>query len=171
MKKLFALGLLLLAFSAGSFAQVSATAPASATIVSPITISNPVSMEFGNVAVSPTVAGTVVMDPAGLRTPTGGVTLPGTTGTVRAASFDVGGTPNYTYSIAISLASATITNGGNTMTIDTWTSNPDWVVTGGTLDATGAETITVGGTLNVAAGQAAGPYTNATAVTVTVNYN
>ena len=171
MKKLFAFGILLFAFSAGAFAQVSATAAASATIVTPITISNTLSMEFGNVAVSPTVAGTVVMDPAGNRTPTAGVTLPAVTGTVRAASFNVGGTPNYTYSIDITPATATITNGGNSMTINNWTSNPDWQVTEGTLNGSGAQTITVGGTLNVAAGQAAGPYTNATAVTVTVNYN
>ena len=169
MKKLFAFGTLLFAFTAGTFAQVSEVAAASATIVSPISISNPVSMEFGNVAVSPTVPGTVVMDPAGVRTETGGVTLPAVTGTVRAASFDIGGTPGYAYSIAISPASATITSGGNTMTIDTWTSNPDWA-TGGTLDGTGAQTVFVGGTLNVAAAQASGTYTNATAITVTVNY-
>lgn len=168
--KFFALSIVMLAFAASSFAQVQATAAASAYIVSPITITNPVSMEFGNVAVSPTLPGTVIMDPAGTRTPTGGVTLPAITATVRAASFDIGGTPAYTYSIAITPASATISNGGNTMTIDTWTSTPDYA-TGGTLDGTGVQTVTVGGTLHVANAQVSGTYTNATAVTVTVNYN
>jgi len=35
----------------------------------------------------------------------------------------------------------------------------------------GAQTLLVGGTLNVAAAQAAGVYTNTTDMTVTVNYN
>lgn len=54
------------------------------------------------------------------------------------------------------------------MTVDTWTSatNPiGAILTGGT------STLTVGATLNVAAGQAAGTYTSGTEFTVSVNYN
>ena len=87
MKKILAFSLVLCAFTASAFAQgVTATASASATIVGPIGISNTADMNFGNVAVS-TVAGTVVLTPAGGRSVTGGCTLPATTGTVTAAVF------------------------------------------------------------------------------------
>jgi len=39
------------------------------------------------------------------------------------------------------------------------------------LSSGGSQTLTVGATLNVAAGQVAGTYTNASGVPVTVNYN
>lgn len=168
--KFLALATVMFAFTAGAFAQVSATAAASATIVSPIAIARATDMNFGNVAVS-TSGGTVVLTPAlaANRTTTGGVTLPATTGTVTAAAFNVTGTPSYTYTIALSPATITITNpASNTMTVTGLTSNP---ASTGTLDAGGAQTIYVGGTLNVSGGQATGTYTNATAVTVTVNYN
>src|ERR1700722_5409895 len=43
-----------------SFAQATATASASATIITPITIVKTIDMNFGNVAVSASLAGTVV---------------------------------------------------------------------------------------------------------------
>jgi len=159
--------LFLVAFSISSYAQVSATATASATIVTPIAIAKTVDMDFGNVAVSAT-PGTVVLTPAGARSVTGGVSLPATTGTVTAASFDITGEANFTYSITLPAAATTITSGANTMDVDTWTSTPTPT---GTLDGTGAQTLTVGATLNVAAGQPAGTYVSGTPFTVTVNYN
>lgn len=157
----------ILAFTANTFAQVSATATATATIVSPIAIAKDVDMNFGNVAAS-AAPGTVVLDPAGTRTAGGGVTLPATTGTVTAAQFTVTGTPGYTYAITLPAAALTITSGGPSMTVDNWTSNP---VGAGTL-AAGTSTLTVGATLNVAAGQAPGVYgIPAETFTVTVNYN
>lgn len=167
--KLFCISIVLIAFAVNTFGQVQATAAASASIVSPITIALATDMEFGNVAVSAAL-GTVILTPAGTRSATGGVTLPAITGTVSAASFDVSGTPAYTYSIGISPAVTTITNGAQNMTIDTWTSTPT-VLAGGTLDVAGDQTVSVGGTLHVAGNQASGTYTNATGVTVTVNYN
>lgn len=157
----------LVSVSLSGYAQVSATATASATIVTPIAIANATDMDFGNVAVS-AASGTVVLTPAGARTATGGATLPAVTGTVTAATFDVTGQANFTYSITIPSVATTITSGGNTMTVDTWTSNP---TTAGTLDGTGAQTLAVGATLNVGAGQAAGSYISGTAFEVTVNYN
>ena len=56
------------------------------------------------------------------------------------------------------------------MAVGTFTSTPT-VAAGGTLDALGAQNIYVGATLTVGANQAPGTYTNATAFTVTVNYN
>ena len=166
--KLFVLAILLLSFAVSTFAQVSATATATATIVTPIAIVNAGNMNFGNVAVSASL-GTVILAPAGTRTITGGVTLPVTAGTVSAAHFDVTGTPAYTYAITIPSTATTVTSGGNTMTVNAFTSTP---VTTGTLGAvSGAQTIDVGATLNVGANQASGTYVSGTPFTVTVNYN
>src|ERR1700742_252965 len=168
--KLFATAAIIIAGTNASFAQASATASASATIITPITITKTVDMNFGNVAVSATIAGTAVLAPAGTRTTggAGGVTLPATTGTVTAASFNVAGQGNYSYAITLP-SSATITDGAShNMTVNNFTSSPSAT---GLLSSGGTQTLTVGATLNVIAGQTAGTYTNATGVPVTVNYN
>jgi hypothetical protein len=151
-----------------SFAQATASATASATIVAPIGITKTVDMNFGNVAVSSS-SGTVVLATDGSRSATGGVTLPATSGTVTAASFDVTGEGTYTYAITLPSTDYTITrvSGSETMTVNTFVSNPSGT---GALTA-GAQTLTVGATLNVAGSQVAGTYTNATGFDVTVNYN
>lgn len=153
-----------------SFAQATATASASATIITPITIVKDVDMNFGNVAVSATIAGTVVLSPASGRTTggAGGVTLPATTGTVAAASFTVSGQGSYTYAITLPTSTTITDAGSHTMTVNGFTSTPSAT---GLLSAGGSQTLTVGATLNVSANQAAGTYTNATGVPVTVNYN
>ncbi|GGH63877.1 hypothetical protein HNQ91_002427 [Filimonas zeae] len=157
----------LMAFHATGHAQASATATATATIVTPISISKTDNLNFGNVAVHATTAGTVVLSPGGARSATGGVTLPATPGTVAAASFTVSGEGNYTYAITLPSSALTITDGTNTMTVTDFTSTPNGT---GTLSS-GTQTLNVGATLNVAAGQAAGVYTSAAPFTVTVNYN
>lgn len=162
---------LMVVFSTATYAQVNGTAAASAVIVSPITITFATDLVFGNIAAG-AVAGTVVLSPAGARTPTN-VTLPANTGTVTAASFTVGGTPGYTYSITLPAGATTISNGAQTMTVDTWTSDP---TPEGTIGAGGTEVLYVGATLSVGANQASGTYSSSTAggsgdFTVTVNYN
>lgn len=161
--------LLFLGFAGSSFAQIAANASVSVTLVTPISISKTTDMNFGNVAVSASLAGTVVLPTSGPRTTggAGGVTLPANTGTVSAAAFTVSGQGNYTYTITLP-SSVTITDGTHNMTVNAFTSNP---ATTGTLSAGGSQTLLVGATLNVTAGQAAGTYTNATGVSVTVNYN
>lgn len=157
-------------FSNSAHAQASATASASANIITPISIVKDVDMNFGNVAVSATTAGTAILSPAGTRTTggAGGVTLPATTGSVAAAQFTVTGQASYTYAITLP-ATATITDGAShNMIVDNFTSTP---TSTGLLSAGGIQVLNVGATLNVAAAQAAGLYTNATAVPVTVNYN
>ena len=127
-------------------------------------------MNFGNVAVSASLAGTVVLLPAGTRSTggAGGVTLPSTTGIVAGADFTVSGQASYTYAITLP-TSATLTDGGShTMTVNTFTSTP---ATTGTLSTGGTQDLKVGATLIVTAGQMAGTYTNASGVPVTVNYN
>ena len=168
MKKLIFFAVIFFAFTAATFAQASATATAAATIVGPIAISNTANMDFGNVAVSATVPGTVLMDPDGTRTPGGGCTLPATAGTVSGAAFLVTGVTGYGFAITLPAAATTLSDGaGHNMTVDTWTSNPSGtgaIVAGGT-------TVQVGATLNVGAGQVAGLYTSTAPFTVTVNYN
>lgn len=171
MKNLFTSASLLVAFlvftGVAASAQVTASASASATIVTPISITKTVDMNFGNVAVS-TVAGTVVLAPAGSRTITGGVTLPAVTGTVTAATFTVNGEGAYTYAITLPSTDLTITStGSNTMIVNSFTSTPSAT---GTLTA-GTQTLRVGATLHVTGSQAAGTYTSATPFDVTVNYN
>jgi Domain of unknown function (DUF4402) len=153
-----------------SYAQATATASTSAKIITPISIAKTADMNFGNIAVSASLSGTAVLAPAGTRTTGGGggVTLPSTTGTVSAATFTVSGAASYTYAITLP-ASCTISDASShTMTINAFTSTPSST---GTLSTGGTQTLTVGATLNVSAAQAAGSYTNATGVPVTVNYN
>jgi len=161
----FAAIVLVAGLTATANAQVTGTATGSATVITPIAIANAGNMNFGNIAVSAS-AGTVVLSPASVRSITGGVTLPAVTGTVTAAAFTVTGLGSSTYSIQLP-ASYTITSGGNSMTVNAFTSTPSGT---GTLSS-GTQTIQVGATLNVAASQAAGSYTNATGFPVIVNYN
>jgi len=168
-KSLFICAIATTVFSKVSYAQqtASATAAASATIITPIAISKTADMNFGNIAVSASSGGTVILAPAGTRTTTGNVSLPATTGSPAAASFTVTGQGSYTYAITLP-TTATLTDGAShTMTVGTFTSNPSST---GTLSS-GTQTLTVGATLTVAAGQAVATYTTSSPFTVTVGYN
>ncbi|MBK7174802.1 MAG: DUF4402 domain-containing protein [Bacteroidales bacterium] len=167
MKNLFALAIIVLGFTATSFAQVTATASTTATIITPIAIEKDIDMNFGNIAVSPTLGGTVVLPTSGARTKTGGVTLPVVTGTVSAASFTVTGEGNSTYSITLPSSAITLTSPSGTMTVENFVSTPSNT---GALN-NGSQEVKVGATLNVGAAQAAGTYTNESSLFVTVNYN
>jgi hypothetical protein len=160
--KLLLLGIAALAFSV-SVRAADATATASATIITPMSISKTADMNFGYLSVGAS-AGTVVLAPAGTRTYTGGVTLL-SGGTVTAAAFTVTGSGSMTYSITLP-TSVTLTSSGNTMTANTFTSTPSGT---GTLSS-GSQALEVGATLNVGANQAAGAYTSSN-FTVTVAYN
>ena len=168
MKKVILSAAVIIGFATAANAQATATATASATIVTPITIVKDVDMNFGNVAVSATSGGTVVLPTTGVRTKTGGVTLPAVPGTVAAASFTVSGEANYTYAITLPSAALSISNGTATMTVDNFISNP---ASTGALNGTGTQTVQIGATLNVGAAQAPGAYLSATPFNVTVNYN
>lgn len=164
--RLFFVSLLIaIAFNAG--AQATANATATATILTAISITKTVDMNFGNIAVQSASAGTVILTPAGVRSTTGGVSLPATGGTVTAATFTVGGEGTYVYSITLPTTPHTILSGANNMTVTAFLSNPSGT---GTLTA-GAQTITVGATLNVAAAQVKGVYVSEGGFNVTVNYN
>ncbi len=161
--------IVVLSFTANAFAQpgsVTASATATATILTPITIASTTQMNFGNIAVN-TTAGTVDLSTASVRTPSGGVSLPTPTGTVTAAVFHVTGIPDATYSIALPTTDYTISSGGNNMIVNGFVSSPS----GNGLLTGGAEDISVGATLNVTGSQPAGVYTNIVGFDVTVHYN
>jgi hypothetical protein len=138
------------------------TAVATATILTPISITKNVDLAFGDVYPDAVATGTVTVDSTGARTAAGGAALGATAGS--AAQFTVNGEPNATYVLTLPAAPVTLTSGANTMTVDTFTSD-----TTSTLDATGAEIVNVGATLNVGAGQAAGTYSGNVDVTATYN--
>ena len=168
MTKIKLLFLLTAGFTTNAFSQATATATATATIITPIAITNALDMNFGNLTVQAEASGTVVIAPAGTRTRTAGVNLPSTTGTFTAASFIIEGASEYAYIITIPSTGYILTNATTleTMTVSAFTSSPSST---GILD--GSETLNIGATLNVAAEQAPGVYTNATGFDVTVNYN
>ena len=169
--KFFALAIVMIAFSATTFAQpgVSATATATATILTPLAILKNVDMSFGNLAVNAT-PGTVALSAAALptRTPGGGVTLM-TGGTVTAANFTVTGLVDATYSITLPADGVVLLTGpGTDIAANSFVSSPT-VAAGGILTG-GSEILYVGATLTIAGSQAFGVYTSL-AFTVTVNYN
>ena len=137
------------------------TANVTITIAAAISISAVGDMDFGTMAPTGT-AGTVTVAPAGVRTSVD-VDLLG--GVPSAASFDVTGEPGQAYSITLP-SSATLTSGGNTMAVDTFTHDAGVPPK---LSAGGSDTFNVGATLNVGATQVAGTYSGI--FTVTVNYN
>jgi hypothetical protein len=127
----------------------------------PIAITWAQDLEFGTLAGDGTSAGTATINPVtGAKTVTGGVYDFG--GISNAAVFDVTGKKNRAFTITLP-ASITLTSGGNTMTLNGFTSNPSLV---GTLDNNGAATVTVGATLQVGVGQAGGAYSGIFNITV-----
>jgi hypothetical protein len=169
MKKMFkisALLMLLIAFSASTFAQVTATANASAVLQAPLTIAAATALDFGTLA--STAGGTVTIATDNSRSATAGITLVG--GAPAAASFNVSGIGGATFTISIP-ANITLTHTvvpANTMLVNNFVRTP---AGDGTLSGGGAATIVIGGDLVVAAGQAAGTYQNTTDLDVTINYN
>lgn len=170
-------------FSTSALAQQSAsatTAPTTTTIVAPITISNTAALTFGSFATTSEV-GTLKVATDGVRSKTGGVTLTSNNVGGTAASFTVGGEAGYSYAISIptslSLTTTTVATGtGTTASSQTMTVNS--LLTSLANESTrvglltgGAQSFTIGGTLNVNAYQSVGAYTSATGLTVTVNYN
>jgi hypothetical protein len=149
-------------FSGGAFAA-SATGTASATVLAPIAIGTTVPLNFGSFAGN--AAGSVTIAPtlAGTRSFTGVVLTSGVAGT--AAKFTVTGTGNATFGVTYTNPTFNVLNGsGGTMSVTT-TGATSGTLAAGTLD------LYVGGTLTVAASQAAGAYTNNSSMIVVVEYN
>lgn len=167
------LAALALAISAatGSAIAANATATSTSTVVTPITITKAADLAFGSFAAGAS-AGTVTISTNGTRSKTGGVTLM-SGGTTTAAKFDVSGSGTLTYSISWTGSSTSLTSGGDSMTFTrvadlTGAGAVTGDVTSGALTA-GAQSIYVGGVLDVAINQPAGSYSGT--VSATVEYN
>jgi hypothetical protein len=121
-------------------------------------------LDFGQIAPGASAA-TVVVGPNG--TLTGG--CPAAVicaGSTNAPSFDVVGNPNALVYVTFTNASETLSNGTDSMTVDTFTTDGSGTLT---LDGAGVGEFTVGGSLDVAASQAAGVYTGTLEVNVAYN--
>ena len=131
-----------------------------------IGITSSVGLDFGDVFRG-TVAGTVQLTAAGVRSFTGGTNGPTScslhVGT--AAAFTVTGAASAGYSIGLP-SSISLTGPGTAMIVDTFTSSPGPT---GTLSSLGSQALTVGATLRVNANQADGDYNGTFTVTVTYN--
>jgi uncharacterized protein DUF4402 len=147
-------------FAVDAHAQATTAANASATIILPITLTKNADLNFGELSASAT-AGTATVSPAGVRTVGGGVTG-GSTASVSAAGFTVSGDALRPYTITLP-ASATVVNGANNMTVNSFTSVPSG---SGTIGLLGSQTLNIGATLQVNANQAAGLYSGSFNVTV-----
>ena len=120
-----------------------------------MTVTNTAPLDFGTLAPSAAL-GTVVISPAGGRTTTGGAS--GISGTFGPGAFNVAiasGSPNFFFFLP---GAATLSSGGNTMTVNAFTSSPTGFA--GTVPGPpGSIVLYVGATLMVGANQAAGTYT------------
>ncbi len=148
-----------------TFAQAptaSASATASAKIYQPISIQKLTDLNFGAMIATP-AAGSVVVSPAGARSASGGAVLASAAG-VSAASFQVAGEPNTTFSVGLP-SSIQLTSGSNSMTVSNFLTDSAAYL----LDATGNHALSVGATLDMAANQAAGLYSGSFSVTVAYN--
>ncbi|RBL91204.1 DUF4402 domain-containing protein [Chitinophaga flava] len=174
MKKVLSLVVIVSAIfagKAGAQTTATATADAHATVITPITITKTMDLNFGILAPS-AVPGTLTVSPAGMRSVTGGVSLLSTTGTVSPALFAVQGEDGFSYAITLPLIPVVLNNSthiGSFMLASNFTSNPT-VVTGGLLTG-GNQALNVGARLNVGANQTPGVYNSLLPFPVTVNYN
>ena len=153
-----------LAMLPNSAQSATATASASAEVLSPIVLTKTVDMSFGDLYADNAAIGTVTLGTDSTRTAGGAVSLGPTAGA--AATFTVSGSASATYAITLPSADVTLTSGGNTMVVNTFAHNAGATPA---LDGTGNDSFNVGAVLNVGISQAAGVYNGS--FDVIANYN
>ena len=158
-------GLSCLLFSAPvAAAPVAATtnATGTASILKSLSILKKADLDFGEVVV--TGAGTVVIDPVSGAITTTGLVTPIGTGS-HPATFTATGSKNSVVLIRIPSSAVTLTQvgGSGTLTVSNWTLDGK---TNRKFPLNSSFNFNVGGTLNVAAGQADGTYVGTFSVTV-----
>ena len=153
----------LLAFSGAAFAQTNqGVADVNAEIVSPIAINDGSAMNFGTIKGTAT-GGDVTIATDGSRTFTN-TDMDITSTNVSAATFEITAGNGVNYDISI--PNTVLTGAGDDMTLSFAHDRND---AGDRIGDGSAQTLNVGGTLQVNNSQAAGSYTGE--VNVTVNYN
>lgn len=150
---------------------VTGTSTASATVVTPISFTNPTTLAFGKFTKA---AGTVTITPAGNRSATGANALLITNSTHAAGQLDVLGEANATYSIT--LTGGNLSDGAspaNTMALGSLTAAASTAtgttITTGTLSGSGTQSLKIGGALTVGATQVSGTYTGTYSVALEYN--
>lgn len=149
----------------GTNTATNSQASAKLKIRKAITLTNNADLDFGGVVVAGAAASTMTLTPANSLSTTGADIL-ATFGTTAAGAFTVGGTANATYAInaipgiSITSAATPLTPVGVTFTTSKAT---------GTLNASGSDTFTVGGTASIPTPVTGGDYTGTFSVTVLYN--
>ena len=158
-------------FSARVMAQATESTDVAANVVIPIAISETSSLHFGTMTVEAGKGGTCVLSTQGVRTQTAGVNLSVQAPLPANAAYIVTGQVNTSYSIILP-AKIKVTFLSNSMTVGRLVARPasagaDGLT--GILSSAGNDNFTIGGTLNVLPGQAAGLYMGSFNVTVVYN--
>jgi len=156
--------LIILSFSTDGIAQATAIFTASVTIIQPIGITNTANMNFANLDAKS--GGVVILGPDNTRKSEGNVELADGS-TVSAATFEVTGQADYTYSITLPDSDHVLTNGIDDILIRDFTSS---LKDQGSL-ADGSQTLSVGASLDINPNQTPGNYTSPGGFNITVNYN
>jgi hypothetical protein len=158
---------MLFTFSAVNFAQTVQSTTASAVIIEPITIVKNSDLNFGTI-MRGAANSTVAVSTAGARTVTGGdVTLSSLAPVAAAASFTIDGSDGAAYTITVPSGAINIAFGINTMSVDTWVTNPAGLT--GNFPSPGTVSLLIGATLHVGAAQVSGSYSGT--FNVSVDYN
>ncbi|MBT8317626.1 MAG: DUF4402 domain-containing protein [Lutibacter sp.] len=148
----------------------SATNNARCTIIAPIAITAGQDLMFGDVIKG---AGDVTVATNGARTILAAMESGTQLGTIQPAIFTVAGEAAYTYAITLPADdTVSITEGTDPMLLKTFTvltATDNDADADGTLDASGADTITIGATLQVASDQTPGDYVGTFDVTIAYN--
>lgn len=164
--KFFAIAIALTAISTVANAQnqiTSTNGTAGANIVTPIAIEQTRGIQFGTIAPG-TADGTVTLTHAANTVVTSsGVSLLANTDTRTSGLFKISGAANQKFNIVMDGTVTLNSEEGNSMTANL---TKDLGNSGNALGASGVAQLIVGGTLNVAAGQATGDYTGTYIVTV-----
>ena len=173
---LFAAIVMMAGFTTKVMAQATVTGTtAGAKIIVPLALTQTAVLHMGTMSVLAGTAGTCILSTNNIRTTggAGGVTLSAMNPPSTNAAYHVVGEPLYDYAITLP-ASINVSNGTpaddmliNALTTKCLSESSDGLI-GTLLAVDGDDDFTVGGTLNVAAGQTAGVY--AGAFNVTVNY-
>lgn len=138
-----------------AFAQT--TVSTAAEIIEAITLTENAGLNFGKID---NTAGIVDITPGGVVT--GKTQVAG--GTTSSAQLTVSGAPDEAYTITVPGTSSLAGPSSATLSVTGIVHNSTQ-----TLDASGNETVNIGGTLNVETDQIAGSYTGT--ISVTVSYN
>lgn len=145
-------------------ASALASADASAIIITPISISKTADLKFGNIAAGP-VEGIVVMSVDDVRSGEGGITLIAAGNESNAASFDITGIPDATFTIDLTQSIFVYTD-GDKMEVNEFVSNHG---DSSMLNNEGIANLKVGATLIVNPSQTPGLYEGQFDVTVAYN--